>query len=289
VRIAIWTMDGLIAAVVIAILCLVFAESRRLFLAVMMVLVVVGIIVMRYQFRYEWLFLGRYLVSIGIPVVMAWAGNYLAAKGETESERIWWRVLFGMLTAFALIGSFWLQSQQEKEHAAEVSNLRSGIKSDMTTALLDYNKEHPQHPVTNEQASEIIKSVFGKQNTGVDAKSQLVPLPAPMQLPAFGNLKSRALKMATYVDDEITKTRTLRNAAGGYTYPFTDANFRQCCLDQIKGITAELAQLHISDPRLDETLRYTAERQAGRLYVIHQNEMEEIAQRLQALAELIKN
>jgi hypothetical protein len=127
--------------------------------------ILVGVTFVHYGIGYSWFFLGRYTVSVGIPLVMAWAGAYLAAKGETESERIRWQLLFFMLTAFALVGSWWLQSQQDEDHKHELSDFRIGVKSDLAADLTEYNEAHPNHQVTAEQFAELTKSVIARSNS----------------------------------------------------------------------------------------------------------------------------
>jgi hypothetical protein len=87
----------------------------------------VGVAYVHYGRSYSWFFVGRYTVSVGIPLIMAWAGVYLAAKGEAGAERTRWQVLFFMLTAFALVGSWWIQSQQDEDH--KKSFVISGLES----------------------------------------------------------------------------------------------------------------------------------------------------------------
>jgi hypothetical protein len=94
---------------------------------------------------------------------MAWAGNHLAARGETQEERFAWRAFFTIFTLVALVGGFIVLNQQEKEHRAEIdslkSGLRSGVREEMATALIDYNNAHPQHQITAEQFTELTKFV----------------------------------------------------------------------------------------------------------------------------------
>lgn len=126
---------------------------------------------LHYGRGYPWAFLREYCVTVGIPVVMAWAGNHLAAEASrTSAEKLLWRFLFACLTALALGGSFWVLKDKDIEHQKEIGKLRGDIKDDMFATILAYNQTHPQHPVTAEQFAELTRSL----NT-VTASSRTVP------------------------------------------------------------------------------------------------------------------
>jgi hypothetical protein len=140
---------------------LLLARSLRLrfFYAAFGLFVVLSVLRLHYGLQYSWAFLGRYGVNVAIPLVMAWAGNHLAAKSsDSPTEKRLWRALFVTLTVLALGGSFWALSQEDKNHKLELLALRGDIKADFTKVILQYNEAHPQHPITSEQYAEILNA-----------------------------------------------------------------------------------------------------------------------------------
>lgn len=160
-HVAIRVLDIVVLVLVTGVVCNVAVMRGRRFLwAAAIFCAIAAVMRFHYGFTYSWAFLAKYLVTIAIPLIMAWAGNHLAAEStKTESEKQVWRGLFIALTILALGGSFWVLSNEEEQHQTELANLRGGIKSDMTTALVDYNNTHPQHQVTSEQFRELTKGL----------------------------------------------------------------------------------------------------------------------------------
>jgi hypothetical protein len=159
VHIAIRVMDVLIIG-----LALVWARMLRLWFFYIAVVGFGVLVLMRlhYGLNYPWAFVGKYAVNIVIPLVMAWAGNHLAAKSsETETEKRLWQALFISLTILALGGSFWVLDSEEQAHQTEMKELRAGIKGDFFTSLLQYNSNNPQHQLTSDQVSQIVKGALG--------------------------------------------------------------------------------------------------------------------------------
>jgi hypothetical protein len=185
--------------VLIVVVALVLARILRLwfFYVALICAAALGLVRLHYGLNYQWTFVGKYAVNVVIPVVMAWAGNYLAAKSSTtETEARLWQALFMALTLLALGGSFWVLSNEERDHTTEMKGLRGDIKDDMTKALVDYNNAHPSNPVTSEQFSELTRSLNQKQNPTiaapvVEATSSLAR-PAPRQAPPLGTLNTQA-------------------------------------------------------------------------------------------------
>jgi hypothetical protein len=75
---------------------------------------VLALVRVHYGLNYSWPFVGKYVVSSAIPLVMAWAGNHLAAESsESPTVKKLWRALFITLTILALGGSFWVLPGRE--------------------------------------------------------------------------------------------------------------------------------------------------------------------------------
>src|SRR5450631_246126 len=157
VHIATMIVDTLIALTGIALLVLLFLQSRKLFLMVSMVTLAAGIIVLRYQLHYSWTFVGKIVVDFAIPSAMAWAGVHLAAEVKEDRERHLWQAVFAMLAIFGPIIGFLVESQIDKDHRIEMADQRTNIRHDMTEAIAEYNKAHPSNPLTYEQGMQIIK------------------------------------------------------------------------------------------------------------------------------------
>src|SRR5579862_9555420 len=83
---------------------------------------------MHYRHDYSWVLLGKICVNAVIPLVMAWMGNHLAAKVvESKSERRLWRVVFILVATIGIVGSVWVETQLDKEHANEVTTLNTKV------------------------------------------------------------------------------------------------------------------------------------------------------------------
>jgi hypothetical protein len=98
-------------------------------------------------------------VNAGIPMVMAYMGDHLAAESEeSDAKKLFWRVLFFSLAVVGIVGTFFLELQLEREHKVEMSEFQSNVSSDVTKNVAltwaQYNREHPQHPLTLEQFSD---------------------------------------------------------------------------------------------------------------------------------------
>jgi hypothetical protein len=115
-------------------------------------------VALRYHRGYSWVFLAQWVISAGIPIVMAWAGNHLAAKGETTEERIFWRVLFYCLTIVALVGSFLVMNQERVDKQIDKDEARRQNKEECRDAITEYNKNNPQHALTPAQIEGLMKS-----------------------------------------------------------------------------------------------------------------------------------
>lgn len=139
----------------------------RFFCVASVVFVVLVVFRLHYALNYQWGFFGKYAVTIAIPLIMAWVGNHFAAQtSENEAVKRLWQFVFSLLSVIALGGSFWVLNNDEKEHDKEMSDLRSGIRNDLTIALVTYNNEHPQHQVTSEQFVELTKHLGDKHGAG---------------------------------------------------------------------------------------------------------------------------
>jgi hypothetical protein len=180
VHIAITVLDVLIIG-----LSLTFARMLRpwFFYVASSIFAVVAVLRLHYGLNYQWAFLGKYGVNVAIPLIMAWAGNYLAAKSSnTDTEkRLLWHALFIALTILALVGNFWVLDNEDHEHKIELSNLRNDIKFDtkvnMQTALVEYNKANPQHQIPAEVIAKLM-SFSERQNIAAPDKSHgnILPL-----------------------------------------------------------------------------------------------------------------
>lgn len=149
VHIVIRTLDILIIVVAITLARML---RIRFFYIASVLFVVLSVLRLHYGLNYQWTFLGKYGVNVAIPLVMAWAGNHLAAKSsKTDSEKRLWQALFITLTVLALGGSFWVLSNEDNEHKKELSGLRTDITGDVITAIIKYNETHPKNPVTSDQ------------------------------------------------------------------------------------------------------------------------------------------
>ncbi len=183
-----------IADVVIIVLALVLAGmlGRSFFYAAIIVLAIMSVARLHYGLNYSWAFVGKYAVNVVVPLVMAWAGNHLAAKSsETKTEKRLWQALFVSLTVLALVGSFWVLTNEEEEHQKEITKLRSGIKGDMAAELIEYNNAHPLHQVTSEQFAGLMNIV-----SGLSAKSSTPVVATPSKANPFANFTNEELRDA---------------------------------------------------------------------------------------------
>jgi hypothetical protein len=129
-----------------------------------------------YGLSYSWTFLAKYGANVAIPIVMAWAGNYLAARSsETAAEKRLWQGLFIALTLLWLGGSFWVLSTEDEQHRREMADLKHEVKGDVTAAIIDYNNDHPQHQITSEQFAAFTKSLNDRKNAVAPLSSPVIP------------------------------------------------------------------------------------------------------------------
>lgn len=108
---------------------------------------------LHYGLNYPWTFVGKYAINVAI-LVMAWAGNHLAAKSsDTDTEKRLWRALFIAITVIALGGSFWVLSDEDAEHKKELGEQRENIVGDVMRGFMRYNETHPQYALPTERSS----------------------------------------------------------------------------------------------------------------------------------------
>lgn len=187
--IGIHVLDGL---VVIAALWTARILGRRFFHVGLFLFIalftVLGTVRLHYGLEFSWTFVGKIAVDFGVPLAMGWAGVHLAAEVKQETERKLWQAVFAILAIFGLGLGFVIESRIDDEHKHELNDLRGGIREDMTNAFVDYNKQHPEHPVTSDQFIRIIESVNEKHNVGDSAPAKI------RMLSEFSNDELRAVE-----------------------------------------------------------------------------------------------
>ena len=147
--------------------------GRWLFSVGIIAFIVLGVWGLHYRFGYSWRFVGSFAANVAVPLIMAWAGGYLAAEVKPGTERKLWQAVFALLAVLGLVGSFWVESHLDQEHQKEMGDLREGIKNDVGVAISEYNQGHPQQPITPEAERQIAKSV----REGFEGKARAVSVP----------------------------------------------------------------------------------------------------------------
>jgi hypothetical protein len=165
------------------------AKALLLFFVCIVEFAVIGVLCAHHYCDVSWTLLGKVAVYAGIPGIMAYLGNHLAAESVvSKTEKLFWRILFIGLAIVGIVSSLFLEIQLEKEHNAEQSKLISDVSSNVTNSWVQYNKEHPQNPLTFKQFSDwwklynenLPKSIVKYQSTPPAAVPVLLPAaPAP--------------------------------------------------------------------------------------------------------------
>lgn len=151
-----WALD---IAILLLAISLAGMLRQRFFYVALLLTIVLGFLRLHYGLHYSWTFVGKIAVDFAVPLAMGWAGVHLAAEVKDHKERTLWQAVFALLAIFGLVVGFLVERQLDMDHKTEMGDLRSGIRTDMTTALIEYNNAHPQHQVTIEQFKEITKGL----------------------------------------------------------------------------------------------------------------------------------
>lgn len=144
---------------------------RSFFYAALLLFVPLGTVYLHYGLLYSWTFAGKIAADFVVPIAMGWAGGYLAAEVKEGREKKLWQIVFGLLAIFGIVVSFLVERQLDEDHIKEMANLREGIRNDFTGAMLKYNEQHPQHPVTSDQFLAMEKSLSEIQNRTASANA----------------------------------------------------------------------------------------------------------------------
>jgi hypothetical protein len=121
-----------------------------------------------FHFHISWTLLGKVGVNAVIPSVMAWAGNYLAsASTESRREKRLWRALFIALAVIGIIGSFFVESQMDRDHTTEIIGLQSRLDG-----IGMFLEKHPPAGFTKEQTSALLQIIGGRNKSKTPAPPQ---------------------------------------------------------------------------------------------------------------------
>lgn len=121
-----------------------------------------------FYFHISWTLLGKVVINAGIPSVMALAGNYLAsAIAESPREKRLWRVLFIALAIVGVVGSFFVESAMDREHAYEMIGLQSRLE--IIGKLVEKN---PPQGLTKNQTLALLQAIGIRPQTQMPTESQ---------------------------------------------------------------------------------------------------------------------
>jgi hypothetical protein len=152
--------------IAIILLDLLLAGFLRLyfFYLAFLLMTIVALLAVHFARGYSWIFVLKLAAEFVVPLIMAWAGVHLAAEVKEKNEKVAWQLAFGALFFVGFMGGLFVELNVVDEHTRELQIQRLEIKNDMAEELVKYNDSHPQHPVTSDQFSQLMKGVFA-QNT----------------------------------------------------------------------------------------------------------------------------
>jgi hypothetical protein len=152
VSVAIHSLDIAIIVVVVGTLSLLH-RRWMLWLGIVTEVLLGAVIYGHYRLHVSWILLGKIGANAAIPMVMALVGNYLAAEiEESVVEKRLWRALFITLAIAGIVGSFFVETELDKEHATEVAGLHKDLDG-----IGRFLREHPPAGFSKQQMSDVLR------------------------------------------------------------------------------------------------------------------------------------
>lgn len=216
---------------------------------------------------------------------MAVAGGLMALRGEISGRERWfWAVV---LCAFAIVEIFAIkqeravheaeQASARKEQLQHFAEIGEGIKESITESERHFEQTHGLLTAESQNIQVL------KKRPNVLAV-----------IASHGNLRERALGLAEEILSQLRGELAEPGISEKDRAHYASNSFRVLQYPTAVSLRNEFSDLHLDDPELDDDLKMVGEQQKleqemGSKTTTSQRDIEDIAERLAALAKQLKN